>query len=207
MCGFSVGDREDENGLETYRIEGKVFPPDSSIIEELSQTRILINSGEYLGFVKEDGTFVINNLKSGSYVVEVVNPNFMYEPARVDINSKGKMRARKLNYLQSSLVIQISYPLKFKPRGPFKYFQIREQWRVTDFLLNPMVLMMILPLVLIMILPKVMNAADPETQREMQQSLNMPRYDMPELSEMMTSLFAGGKKTQSKTNKLSKKKQ
>lgn len=55
------------------------------------------------------------------------------------------------------------YPLKMKALAKFRYFQVREQWRATDFLFSPMVLMMVLPLLLIMILPKMMN--DPETRR------------------------------------------
>lgn len=107
----------------------------------------------------------MNNIPPGSYLVEVTNPDLFYKPVRVDINSKGKIRARKVNYIQSSAVQQVTYPLKFKPQSPFKYFQTRETWRITDFLFNPMVLMMVLPLFLIMVLPKMMNAADAETQR------------------------------------------
>jgi hypothetical protein len=50
-----------------------------------------------------------------------------------------------------------------KPLGAFRYFQIREQWRVTDFLYSPMVLMMVVPLILVMVLPKLMS--DPETRK------------------------------------------
>ena len=138
-------------------------------------------------YFRDDGSFTINNVPSGSYVVEVVNPNYVYEPVRVEINSKGKFRARKVNLIQTSQVIQVPYPLKMRPLTPFRYFQVREQWRVTDFLFNPMVnitastlpkvvrsifsitafffqvLMMILPLILIMILPKMMN--DPDTKK------------------------------------------
>lgn len=63
----------------------------------------------------------------------------MYEPIRVEINSKGKYRARKVNYIQSSHVHQIPYPLEFVNYVPAKYFYIREQWKVTDFLFNSMV--------------------------------------------------------------------
>ena len=48
-------------------------------------------------------------LSSGSYLVEVVNPDYMYEPIRVDINSKGKHRARRNNLVQPSQVVWISY--------------------------------------------------------------------------------------------------
>ncbi|XP_023242905.1 ER membrane protein complex subunit 7-like [Centruroides sculpturatus] len=197
---------EEEQVYDRYTIEGKIIPPDVITPEWLSSTRILVNGGERFGFPKSDGSFSLSNLSPGSYVVEVANPNYVYETARVDINSKGKFRARKVNYIQSSLVQQIAYPLKFKVRGPYKYFQVRETWRITDFLFNPMVLMMVLPLLLIMILPKMMNAADPETQREMQQ-MQMPKYDVPELSEMMTTLFTGGKKPQLKSAKAAKKRQ
>uniref|UniRef100_A0A1W7RAL0 ER membrane protein complex subunit 7 n=1 Tax=Hadrurus spadix TaxID=141984 RepID=A0A1W7RAL0_9SCOR len=203
---FHVVNGEEDQVYDTYTIEGKIIPPDVVTPEWISATRILVNGGERFGFLKADGSFSLSNLSPGSYVVEVANPNYIYEPARVDINSKGKFRARKVNYVQSSLVQQIPYPLKFKIRGPYKYFQVRETWRITDFLFNPMVLMMVLPLLLIMVLPKMMNAADPETQREMQQ-MQMPKYDMPELSEMMTSLFTGGKKTQLKSIKTAKKRQ
>ena len=88
---------------------------------------------------RNDGTFTVNNVPSGSYIVEVANPTYAFEPVRVDITSKGKMRARKLNNLQPSAVHQVTYPLKFKARGKANYFQQREQWRITDFLMNPMV--------------------------------------------------------------------
>lgn len=68
-----------------------------------------------------------------------MNPTVYYEPVRVDINSKGKFRARKVNNIQPSAVSQMTYPLKFKPGFPYRYFQQREQWRITDFLFSPMV--------------------------------------------------------------------
>lgn len=67
---------------------------------------------------------------------------------------------------------------------------MREQWRVTDFLFNPMVLMMVVPLVLIMILPKMLN--DPETKKEMEQIGNLSKFEMPEMSDLVTNFLAGG---------------
>jgi hypothetical protein len=88
---------------------------------------------------REDGTFTISNVPSGSYVIEVTNPDYAYEPVRVEINSKGKYRARKVNYIQTSQVLQVPYPLKMKPLKRVRYFQVREQWRLTEFLFTPMV--------------------------------------------------------------------
>lgn len=88
---------------------------------------------------RSDGSFVVNELPSGSYVVEISNPNYIFESARVDISRKGMVRARRVNYLQFSDKTSMSYPLDLKDRQKAKYFQTREQWRITDFLMNPMV--------------------------------------------------------------------
>ena len=64
-------------------------------------------------------------------------------------------------------VTQVPYPLKMKTMGRYSYFQKREEWKITDMLMNPMILMMVLPLLLITVLPKMMN--DPETKKEMEQ--------------------------------------
>lgn len=62
---------------------------------------------------------------------------------------------------------------------------------MTDFLFNPMVIMMVLPLLLIMVLPKMMN--DPETKEDLKQITNMAKMsEFPEMSEMFTSFFSGG---------------
>lgn len=182
---------EEESDTARYIIEGRVFPPDPPFTPANWQanTNLHLNGGEYLGFIKEDGNFAIHGVPSGSYVLEVINPDFMYEPVRVEINSKGKFRARKVNHIQTSQVIQVAYPLKMKPVARHRYFQVREQWRVTDFLVNPMVLMMVLPLLLIMVLPKMMS--DPETKKEMEQFSSLTKFEMPEMSEIVTSLFTG----------------
>lgn len=139
-----------------YTIEGKVYLPDvlmssgvggynvpSSSLYTASKYKeedsnlpwetdiyVIINRGEYKGFLRSDGSFVISGVPSGSYVVELVNADYYYEPVRVEINPKGKFRARKVNYVQPSQVIQVPYPLKMKPLTKYKYFQMREQWKV-----------------------------------------------------------------------------
>lgn len=205
---YCVNSVEEDVGNGRYVIEGRVFQSEE---QELSvsnwqvDTRIHVNGGEYIGFVKQDGSFAIHNVPTGSYVVEVIHPDYMYETVRVEINSKGKYRARKVNYIQTSQVIQVPYPLRIKASSKYRYFQVREQWRMTDFLFNPMVIMMVLPLLLIMILPKMMN--DPETKEDLKQISNMAKMsELPEVSEMFTSLFSGGAaaKASAKTKQIKK---
>ncbi|KAH7642151.1 ER membrane protein complex subunit 7 [Dermatophagoides farinae] len=176
---------------ELYKIEGKVYNVDGSGPSEqfLVGTKVIVNYGQYYGFLKSDGSFEITNIPPGSYVVEVSNADYFYDSIRVDVNSRGKIRARKTNYIQTTEVIQLLYPLKFKSKAPFKYFQIRESWKITDFIFNPMVLMMVLPLLFIMIAPKIINPQDLETQRELQ---NLQGSELPEISEVMANMF--GKK-------------
>ena len=163
-----LNDELEESGKNTYTIEGKVYPPEIFGMDSNWQidTQISINGGEYKGFLRDDGTFTISGVPSGSYVVEILNPDYFYEPVRTEINFKGKFRARKVNYVQPSQVIQVPYPLKLKALTRFRYFQQREQWKITDFLFNPMVLMMVLPLFIMLVLPKMMS--DPETKKEME---------------------------------------
>merc|ERR1719264_2204542 len=136
--------------------------------------------------------FAVSGLPTGSYLVEISNPDYVYEGTRVDINAKGKIRARKVNNVQPTQVTQVPYPLRLKTLGKYRYFQKREEWKVTDMLMNPMILMMVLPLLLITVLPKMMN--DPETKKEMEQmqaNMNM-QNQMPEMSEIMANFFGGG---------------
>ena len=64
-------------------------------------------------------------------------------------------------------VTQLPYPVKAKPLGKYRYYEKREEWKVTDVLFNPMVMMMVMPLLLITVLPKMMQ--DPETKKEMEE--------------------------------------
>ncbi|XP_030558093.1 ER membrane protein complex subunit 7 homolog [Drosophila novamexicana] len=187
-----------------YTIEGKVYAPEvgpgasqghavtlpSGNNKWQVDLSISINNGEYKGFVREDGQFIISGVPSGSYVLDIYHPDIFYEPVRVEINPKGKFRARKVNYMQPAQVVQVPYPLRMKPLMRFKYFQTREQWKITDFLFSPMVLMMALPLLLMLVLPKMIN--DPETKKEIE-NIQFPKMtnDMPEISEMLTSFLAG----------------
>ncbi|XP_066464804.1 endoplasmic reticulum membrane protein complex subunit 7 isoform X2 [Eleutherodactylus coqui] len=151
-----------------------------------------------------DGSFVVHDVPSGSYVVEVISPAHRFEPVRVDITSKGKMRARYVNHIKTTEVLRLPYPLQMKSSGPPSYFIKRETWGWTDFLMNPMVMMMVLPLLIFVLLPKVVNTSDPEMRREMEQSMNMlnSNPELPDVSEFMTRLFTS--KSSSKSSSGSK---
>lgn len=205
-CALGVSDNEvNSKDVQFSSITGKVFPLEEQwpVLNWQAETNVHLKGGNQKAFLREDGSFTFSNVPPGSYILEVTNPHYAYEPVRVEINSKGKIRARKVNYIQTSQVIQIPYPLKMKPIALTRFFQLREQWRITDFLFNPMVLMMVLPLLLVMVLPRMMN--DPEARKEMEQFSNLTKYDMPEMSEVITSFFGGGNEQKTRSIKQSKK--
>ncbi|KAJ8399089.1 hypothetical protein AAFF_G00414680 [Aldrovandia affinis] len=175
-----------------FRIEGRAVVPGIKTQDWISTARVLVEGEEHVGFLKTDGSFAVNDVPSGSYVLEIVSPGYSFEPVRVDITSKGKMRARVVNNIKTSEVMRQPYPLQMRSSGPHSYFIKRETWGWTDFLMNPMVLMMVLPLLIIVLLPKVVNTNDPEMRREMEQSMNMlnPNHELPDVSEFMTKLFS-----------------
>ncbi|GMR42649.1 hypothetical protein PMAYCL1PPCAC_12844, partial [Pristionchus mayeri] len=177
-----------------YAVEGTVVYPrgDSSLP---ANTRILLNYGKYVGFPREDGSFAVNGVAPGSYIVQVENVDYVFEPVRVDITASGKMRTRKIVTMQPGAVQQLPYPLKMVARESTKYFRKREEWRVTDVLFSPMVLMIALPLGIMLILPKL-TANDPELQKEME-NMQLPKMDMPDMSDMMANFF-GPKSTGTK---------
>ncbi|XP_060772110.1 ER membrane protein complex subunit 7 [Neoarius graeffei] len=186
-----------------FRIEGRAIVSGVKAQDWVSSARVLVEGGEYIGFLRTDGSFVVHDVPSGSYVVEVVSPSYKFEPARVDITSKGKMRARLVSYIKTSEVVRNPYPLQMRASGPHSYFMKRETWGWTDFLMNPMVMMMVLPLLVIVLLPKVVNTNDPEMRKEMEQSMNMlnPNPELPDVSEFMTKLFSKGSSKAGGSNK------
>ncbi|KAF3850101.1 hypothetical protein F7725_019820 [Dissostichus mawsoni] len=139
----------------------------------------------------------------GRAVVPGVKTQDWVSSARIFVEGEefvGFVRARLVNYIKTSEVIRQPYPLQIRANGPQTYFMKRETWGWTDFLMNPMVMMMVLPLLIIVLLPKVVNTNDPEMRKEMEQSMNMlnPNPELPDVSELMTKLFSGGSKPSSK---------
>ena len=136
---------ESDQGLPSqfFTVEGKVSIPQLLQMDWVTETRILVDGGKYLGFLREDGSFVVTNvpagtsiddgagllstkattiyfmkllLLTGSYMVEVASADFDFDPARVEITSKGKMRSRRVNNLGSGQPVTLAYPLRFKAK-------------------------------------------------------------------------------------------
>jgi hypothetical protein len=102
VAAVVVGAEEEPEG--TYKIEGRITPPDVKPANWLTVTTVTLDGGRRRAFLKEDNSFVFQGVSSGTFLVEVENPDYMYEQVRVDINAKGKHRARKNNVVQPNQV-------------------------------------------------------------------------------------------------------
>jgi ER membrane protein complex subunit 7 len=82
---------------------------------------------------RDDGSFSINNVPEGSYIVEVAHPNYVFDPARVFVKSNGKIKAYTVNHVQPSAARQLRYPLKLRAQyHQPQYFEQREQWLTAE---------------------------------------------------------------------------
>lgn len=90
-------------------------------------------------FSEDRESFTVYGVPPGSYLVEVYHPEFLFEAARVDISSKGKIRARRDGSEGGAGQNQLAYPLRLKLQRKATYFQAKEAMRITDMLMNPMV--------------------------------------------------------------------
>ena len=143
-------------------------------------------------------SLVLTPCSLGSYIVEVLHPNFMIAPVRVEISSKssGRIRARKVDYVQPNEVVLVKYPLLFRVGEKTNFFEKRETWQITDILKSPMVPMLVLPVFFMLILPKLKDMQDPDTKKEIEDASKMMQNpQMPDMSDMLTSLFGGTKKS------------
>ena len=59
-----------------FQIEGKVAPPDFKPKDWYWTTKIYLEGGKRMAYLKEDNSFVIIGLASGSYLLEVSNPDY-----------------------------------------------------------------------------------------------------------------------------------
>ena len=127
-------------GLQT--IEGMVEISGVDIRTWAPMTRVVVEGGRFTGYIKSSGEFQIYNVPPGSYLVEVVSPNFVFDPIRVDISSKtGRIRSRSVDLLKAAAGTHLPYPLHFQAEKQAAFFEKREQFSMLDTLKNPMVCM------------------------------------------------------------------
>ena len=191
----SEGGESSNTGIALHSIEGKVIIEEEGNSNWLSETLVVAGGGKYKGYLQQNGAFVINRVPPGSYLVEVVSPNYVFEPVRVDISSKsGKLRARKENHtVASNVVKRLQYPLVFKTNETANFFEKRETL-FTQIAKNPgdmfhfaLFAIAVLSIPLIMVLHTMLGDS------EELQNVQLPMLgSFPSLEEIITTVLSGG---------------
>jgi len=156
-----------------YKIEGSIRLPRSV---KVSSARVLLDGGSYVGLVRHDGSFLLHDIPAGTYVLDVILPEYIFVPIRIDVSArdKGKVRASAMNVhsvaplqSQSSRQEKLQYPLSLKPDYKADFFMKREVWSVWSLLRQPMVLMMGVTALIVIVFPRMLNSMDPKEMKEM----------------------------------------
>lgn len=102
---------------------------------------------------------------------------------RVDIAKNGKIRARKLNLIDPREVIRVKYPLHFEIDTKANYFQKREVFQITDFILNPTFISLIVPVIMFIVLLKY-----PPNIQDMP---DVQQLTLPDIADLAARFFGG----------------
>eukprot|EP00347_Sterkiella_histriomuscorum_P009388 403341402 len=142
---------------------------------DYSNTKVILNGGEFTGFVNNMGAFNIYVPKNGTYKLDVVNLNYHFESVIVEILNvdqndevakKRQIRAYMYN-IKSGKDYKLVYPLQLEPSNRIQYFEIEEPFNPLVYLKNPMVLMVGVSAVL-MFMMKRMPKQELEDMQQMQ---------------------------------------
>lgn len=208
ICGYQSDSEEltqqlDKANTTLHSIKGRVTIENEDESNWLSETFVVADGGKYHGYLKQSGGFTINRVPSGSYLVEVVSPKYIFDPVRVDITKSGRMRVREVNFTKSIKNLKIlGYPLHFKTNNTAKFFEERETV-YTWIIENPQNMLQmalyltltILVAVSVFVMPTMIesinqNQITDSGFKDMQNSMWWSR--LPSLEEILATLVMGG---------------
>jgi len=78
------------------------------------------NNFHFRGFVQSNGSFVVNKVPPGAYVLDVASPDLVFTQINIDISKKvnGKTKAREFGNKR-----ELKYPLHIYPISTINYFE------------------------------------------------------------------------------------
>ncbi|KAF9298950.1 hypothetical protein BKA57DRAFT_461350 [Linnemannia elongata] len=164
---------------------------------ELSpQTRVLLSGGQYSSMINKDGKFIFTNVPEGTYLLEVQSPQYNYPTVKVTLAGKEtKANLVSFGFDWSNNDNPLQFPLTLVPRAPTTFFIPREGFKISSLFANPMMLMMGASVLMLFVMPKLMANMDAEQMEEMQgmqDDMQMPSFEMPDISATLAKFSTGG---------------
>ncbi|RPD82632.1 hypothetical protein L226DRAFT_528776 [Lentinus tigrinus ALCF2SS1-7] len=139
-------------------------------IDDLGQTKVVLDNGKHRGGVTRDGTFTIPDVPAGTYVLSVLAHDHVFEQVRVDVLETETLPEVRPYFpgtpLSPPSTVTIPYPIVLSARAKYDYFVPRESFNVLAMFKNPMMMMMLGAGVLVLLMPTMMKNMDPEVMEE-----------------------------------------
>ncbi|KAJ1814669.1 hypothetical protein LPJ75_002670, partial [Coemansia sp. RSA 2598] len=159
----------------TYRVRGSIIANDVlADVSSLSvETRVVINGGEYTGFIQKDGAFAVDNVKLGDSLLEIASSEYAFPKIHVRISLKEDGRASiAARYVQvgsdwSDDAPVLAYPLRIAAASKYDFFTERQGFSIIAMFSNPYMMMVGVSLIAVFLLPKLQANIDPEVLEEM----------------------------------------
>ncbi|KAJ3990539.1 hypothetical protein F5890DRAFT_1569753 [Lentinula detonsa] len=134
---------------------------------QLGHARVVLDNMKYGGGVLKDGSFVIPNVPSGTYLLSVISHDHKFDQ---DNTSSGEFIEVRPHIpgtpMNPASTILLPYPITISARERFNYFVPRESFNIMGMLKSPMILMMIFAGGLVLGMPYLMKNMDPESLQE-----------------------------------------
>jgi hypothetical protein len=157
------------SGDDGYLVEGrvKVQVMRGKGFSKIANTKVVLNGGEQVAFIRTDGSFAFEGVPAGTHLLEVVALGYFFSPVRVDVSSRlpGQIRA---SYIEGPR--RVSDSLVLEPLREENYYEIREPFSMLGLLKSPMGLMIGFMVICVFLLPMLMDSIDPEEMKRLQEA-------------------------------------
>ncbi|KIO16212.1 hypothetical protein M407DRAFT_41219, partial [Tulasnella calospora MUT 4182] len=136
-------------------------------IKALKPTRVTLDWGTYSAHVWRDGRFVLRNVEPGSYVLNVLARDHVFDQVSgVSVRYHCLELDRTPHYPTPSLP-QLPYPIVLKPRIAKVYVEPKKDFNPIDmFRSNPIMLVMLGSVAMMFLMPKIISNMDPQDREE-----------------------------------------
>ncbi|KAF7978872.1 hypothetical protein HWV62_44357 [Athelia sp. TMB] len=141
---------------------------------ELGPIKVVLNDGKLSASVTRDGSFLIPDAPSGSYLLSVLAHDYTFDSLRIDVPSDSETPSVHPYVLGTPFnpasSITLPYPVTLIPRAKNAYYVAREGFNVMGMLSNPMMLIMGFTALMMFAMPYIMKNLDPQMLEDMNSS-------------------------------------
>lgn len=137
-------------------------------------SKVTLDGGLYSTSVRYDGSFILYNVKPGSYLLDVTSTGYAFPKIRLDVSTRSvKAFYSVVGNPWSFTGASLDYPpLEIAAAAREVIFMPREGFNVASLFKNPMMLMMGVSVIFLFIMPKLAKSIDPDMLKEMQEGMS-----------------------------------